>query len=114
MNISVSKSAYEAMVNVYTGDEVTHQVTREEARAMKLSGTHYFINHGKDIRRAKQPDPQTEIQERFGWMPPFGRYRSSALNEGRVGQFTIGYPIPYAFKGHLKAPKALEINYEPR
>jgi hypothetical protein len=114
MNKTVSKYADEAMVDVYVGDEISHQVSRTEARKLKAEGTHYFINCGKDIKRAKQPDPQTELQEKFGWMPPFGRYRSSALNEGRVGQFTIGYPIPYAFKGHLKSPKALEINYEPR
>jgi len=39
-----------------------------------------------------------------------GRMRATALNEGRRGQFTIGYPIPAAFEGHLTMPIARIIN----
>jgi hypothetical protein len=58
-------------------------------------------------------DPKTEIEEALGWTPQFGRLRATVLNEGRAGQFPIGYPIPYAFEGHIKMPRAAEVNAVP-
>jgi hypothetical protein len=47
------------------------------------------------------------------YIPPEVGFRRSALNEGRCGQFTIGYPIPYAFEGHLRSPRARDVNAVP-
>lgn len=45
----------------------------------------------------------------FSHLKP-GRLYACAIQEGRVGQFTIGYPIPYVFEGHLREPRAAEVN----
>jgi hypothetical protein len=55
--------------------------------------------------------PTTELAQKVGWNIRSARMRASCLNEGRCGQFTIGYPIPPAFKGHLRMPKAALVNY---
>lgn len=107
MNISVSKD----LVNVYIGDVISETVSRERAREMKAAGTHSFINHGQDLRLIQvMPSGKTLAEKKLGWRPPNGRLRASVLNEGRVGQFTIGYPIPYAWEGHLRMPRAEVIN----
>lgn len=56
---------------------------------------------------------KTEMETKFGWNPPFGRYRSTALNEGRAGQFSIGYPIPFGWEGSMSPMRVAVVNAEP-
>lgn len=110
MDNSVSKNAFTAAVDVYVGSGISCQVTREQAREMRDAGTHYFINHGKALRSAIPQSPRTELEEALDWNMPFGRMRASALNEGRSGQFFIGYPIPYVFEGRPLNMKVSVVN----
>lgn len=104
------------LVSVYpaSGNELLGEVSREEARAMKAAGTHFFINHGKALRQvARCVEVFTELEQELGWFPKGKLLKASVLCQGRVGQFTIGYPIPYAFEGHLRMPRASVVNYQP-
>lgn len=76
---------------------------------MRNNGEAWSINHGKDVRLKEAYAAPSPIEELFG-SGQIGFMRHTALNEGRCGQFTIGYPIPYAFEGHLKMPKASDVN----
>jgi hypothetical protein len=105
-----SKFSAESIVNVYHGDEIVEQVSRDKAREMKASGNYFFFHHGKDLKRVAVCAPiETEIEQVMGWnIEPWMRH--CALNRGRAGQFCLGYDIPYVFEGHLKKPKASEVN----
>lgn len=106
----VSSYASEAVVNVYHGDEIVEQVTRDKAREMKASGDYYFVMHGKAVKRLTPLGAQpTLIQKVLGWeiLP---QMRNTALNRGRCGQGVANYPIPFVFEGHIKPMRVYDVN----
>lgn len=117
-------SAYRAMVNVYVGNEIVERVTRERARELKEAGTHFFINAGKALRKVKVCEPtSTEIEHKMGWNVARGLQssvlgRGAATHTGRQDKSrwhrVPHYPVPYAFEGHLKTPRAAVVNASVR
>lgn len=112
-------SSAEVLVNVYHGDEIVGQVTREQSREMKATGEYFFFHHGQDLKLVRNlfEKLQTKLEESVGWNMPFGRLRASAMNEGSASCTGKGrqssvpsYPIRYAFEGHLKSPRVAVIN----
>jgi hypothetical protein len=85
---------------------------------MKATGKWYFASSGRELREVGQrfmpSTPQTVIEAGLGWSMPPSRMQDTAVNRGRSGQFPLGYPIPYVFKGHLTEPKAAVVNFVPK
>lgn len=106
----LSLNATEAVVNVYHGDDLVESVTRAKAREMKATGGYFFVNHGRDLRKATELGPvKTLIEQIAGWnMLP--ALRNSALNRGRAGQGVANYPIPYVFEGHITSMRVSVVN----
>lgn len=109
-----------AHINVYIGDEIVDCVTLTTARAMRATGDYFAINHGKDIKKVTVlGEIPTQLEKQLGWNMPF-ELRASGLNRGaasHTGRDLDGrchkvphYPIPYVYEGHLKKPRAEEIN----
>lgn len=88
------------LLRLFDGDVVVAQVTREEARYLvRETNQAMWINRAQDIRWLRPlEDTRCEMEKVIGCMVD-KEMRHCALNRGRVGQFTIGYPIPYAYEG---------------
>jgi hypothetical protein len=88
-------------VRLFDGDLVIEILSRGRARELSKAGQIYFINHGKDARVLRPiQDERTDIEKVAGWKI-MREMLNTALNRGRVGQFCIGYPIPYAHEGRF-------------
>jgi hypothetical protein len=108
MNTSALKGVYYS--NQKSSEAPAYYVTLDDARALRKAGKAFAINSGRDIRLIQEYVVQSVVEQVFGWNI-LGGMRRTALNEGRVGQFSIGYPVPYAFEGHLRMPRAAVINH---
>jgi hypothetical protein len=98
---------------VFYSDESAagYDVSKDEAhKLVRQERSATYIDNGHAIKLLTvKAELKTEIESVLGWnVEPWMRH--CALNRGRVGQFSIGYPIPYAFEGHITMPKAAIIN----